>query len=225
MENLHDQVNQYFNFAAPSATTVMTPVFGLGSMLLILLGLYRLIRTRDTTRSYLIIIWIVCLIPALLLNPRFTSIVFVPAVLLLAAGLTSLIGYWYRLFPLNPYARVAGLLPIGMLVFTLIITGVDRFAYGYHYSPDIATNFSRDVDLLPKGQQTLVVGAMEQPFWQAIAKYRGMLTVTRSADADNVLATQSGRAAVPDNYTISNIITNPYSQNSDRYYRYQNQSQ
>ncbi len=48
--------------------------------------------------------------PVILINPIFTSVTFVPIVLLLAAGLTSLIGYWYRLFPRNPYARVAGLI-------------------------------------------------------------------------------------------------------------------
>jgi 4-amino-4-deoxy-L-arabinose transferase-like glycosyltransferase len=221
MVNVQEQVHQYFNFASPSATTIMTPVFGLGTMLLILIGLYRLIRTRDTTRSYLVIIWIVCLIPALLMNPRFTSVVFLPAVLLLAAGLTSLISYWYRLFPLNPYARVAGLLPIGMLVFALILTGVDRFAYGYHYSPNIASNFSRDVDLLPKGKQTVLVSADERPLYDALAKYRADLTITQSATADTLIATRAARMNVPMDYAVTRIVTNPYAQDADRFYQYQ----
>jgi len=61
-------LKQYFLFWEPSATELMTPVFGLGSALLIVLGIYRLIRTRETTRSYLIIFWFICLIPVLLLN-------------------------------------------------------------------------------------------------------------------------------------------------------------
>jgi len=221
LKNSTDQVNQYFNFATPSATTVMTPVFGLGTMLLIFLGLYRLIRTRETTRSYLIIIWITCLIPALLLNPRFTSVVFLPAVLLLAAGLTSLISYWYRLFPLNPYARVAGLIPIGILVLALIITGIDRFAYGYHYSPNIASEFSKDLDLLPKGEQTILVSSTEKPFYDALATYRDGLTVTQAATGTEILTTREGRVSIPDSYVITEIITNPYSMDSDRFYRYQ----
>lgn len=221
MQNIQTQVAQYFFFAAPSATTVMTPVFGLGTMLLIGLGFWRLWRTRETTRSYLIIIWIVCLLPALLLNPRFTSIVFLPAVLLLAAGLTSLISYWYRLFPLNPYARVAGLLPIGILVFTLILTGVDRFAYGYHYSPNIASNFSRDLDLLPKGDQTLIVSASEAPFYQAVAHYNQDLTVVEKTDATEFLTTREGRSLAPDGYRVTEIITNPFNNEADRFYRYQ----
>lgn len=225
LQNLRDQVNQYFNFALPSATTVMTPVFGLGTMLLILLGLYRLIRTRETTRSYLIIIWIICLIPALLLNPRFTSVVFLPAVLLLAAGITSLISYWYRLFPLNPYARIAGLLPIAMLVFTLIVTGVDRFAYGYHYSPNIASNFSRDLDLLPKGKQTIVVSANEKEFYTALTTYRKELTVADQVTQDTIIATREARTQVPGNYTVTEIITNPYQAEADRFYRYQKNDQ
>ncbi|HRQ86905.1 MAG TPA: hypothetical protein PLY16_02230, partial [Candidatus Saccharibacteria bacterium] len=69
--------------------------------------------------------------PVLLLNPSFTTVSFLPSVLMLAAGLTSLIGYWYRLFPLNPYARVAGLIPIVVLVGTLIFSGLERYFYGY----------------------------------------------------------------------------------------------
>jgi hypothetical protein len=218
--NIMTLVRQFFLFWEPSNTTLMTPVFGLGSLLIIGLGLYRLIRTRDTTRSYLIIIWVLCLVPVLILNPQFTSVTFVPSVLLFAAGLTSLIAYWYRLFPLNPYARIAGLIPIIVLVVVLIGSGLDRYMYGYHYAPSTAVNFSKDLKLIPKDTKQLVVSGDELPFFTAVAHHRAGLTVTTIPDTDQFVATKAAHTSVLTSYKITRIITTTYSQDSDRLYVY-----
>jgi hypothetical protein len=213
-------LKQFFLFWEPSTTTLMTPVFGFGSILIICLGIYRLILTRDTTRSYLIIIWILCLIPILLINPTFTSVTFVPSVLLLAAGLTSLITYWYRLFPLNPYARIAGLIPIIILVITLIGSGMDRYIYGYHYSPSTAVNFSNDLKLIPKDTKHLVVSTDELAFYQAVAHHRLGLDVTTTAQSNQLVATRAAHGTISTPYQITRIITTTYSNDSDRLYVY-----
>lgn len=210
-------LEQYLLFWQPSTSTLMTPVFGLGSAILIGLGLYRLIRTRETTRSYLIIFWMLCLIPVLLVNPSFTSVTFVPSMLMLAAGLTSLIGYWYRLFPLNPYARITGLIPIAVLVGALIVTGLARYIYGYHYSPEVAPLFSNDITLLPKNTQQLVVTKDEKPFFSAIAKYRTQLTVVSTPTETNVTVTRDARSSVK-GFEVTRVITNAHSDNADRFY-------
>lgn len=215
------QLRQYFIFWEPSATTLLTPVFGLGTLLLIGLGLYRLFKTRETTRSYLIITWIVALIPILVLNPSITSIVFIPAVLLLAAGLTSLIDYWYRLFPRNPYARIAGLIPLIVLVATLIGAGIDRYVYGYHYSPSIASNFSQDLGLLPKSKVQLVVSDDQTSFYRAVASYRPSLNVVTVPTESKILVTNKARPTIPADYRITRIITNTYANDGDRFYEYQ----
>jgi len=218
-------LKQFFLFWEPSTTTLMTPVFGLGSILIIFLGIYRLILTRDTTRSYLIILWILCLIPVQLINPLFTSVTFVPSVLLLAAGLTSLITYWYRLFPLNPYARIAGLIPIVILVVTLIGSGLDRYIYGYHYSPSTAVNFSNDLKLIPKDTKNLVVGEDELAFYQAVSHHRDSLTVSTTPKSDAFVATRKARASITPGYDIVKITTTTYSNDSDRLYTYKKSSQ
>lgn len=221
MQNLTTLGQQYFSFWTPSTTTLMTPVFGLGSVLIIGLGLYRLIRTRETTRSYLIIFWIICLLPILIIDPRYTSVVFVPAVLLLAAGLTSLVYYWYRLFPLNPYARIAGLIPLTILVMTLIGSGIDRYIYGYHYDPNTATNFSRDLALLPKDTTQLVVSEAQQPFFTAVSKYRDNLTVSTTAPTTDAFTTTRDAKQDTDDYEVTQIITTTYRNEADRLYVYQ----
>jgi len=192
--------------------------------LIIAIGLYRLVLTRDTTRSYLVIIWILCLLPVLLINPKYTSVVFVPAVLLLAAGLTSMIAYWYRLFPLNPYARIAGLLPLIVLVITLVGSGLDRYVYGYHYSPTTAVNFSRDLKLIPSDTKQLVVSKDELPFYQVVANHRDGLVVTTAPTDDTFTATRAARGTV-NGYDIDRIITTTYAKDSDRLYIYKKTAQ
>jgi hypothetical protein len=218
--NVLTLLRQFFLFWEPSTTTLMTPVFGLGSILIIALGVYRLILTRETTRSYLIILWIVCLIPVLLVNPQFTSVTFIPSVLLLAAGLTSLIGYWYRLFPLNPYARIAGLIPIVILVVVLIGSGLDRYIYGYHYAPSTAVNFSNDLKLIPHDTKHLVVSNDELAFYTAVSHHRTSMAVTTRPDSQQFVATRDARTSVDPTYKITRIITTTYTNNSDRLYIY-----
>ncbi|MFZ1302195.1 MAG: glycosyltransferase family 39 protein [Candidatus Microsaccharimonas sp.] len=217
--NIQTVVWQYFVFWEPNVGTLMTPVFGLGSAILILLGAYRIIRTRETTRSYLIIIWIICLTPVLLFNPTFTSVTFVPSMLLLAAGLTSLIGYWYRLFPFNPYARITGLIPLIILVFALSISGLARYVYGYHYSPNQASLFSKDLALLPKDTRELIVSNDERAFYTAVAKYRDDLKIVELPSGNTFVMTRTARTNF-DNYQIYRIITNGYTNESDRLYVY-----
>lgn len=215
--NMITVAKQYFLFWTPSSTTVMTPVFGLGSAILIALGMYRLIRTRETTRSYLIIFWIICILPILLINPNFMSVMFVPSVLVLAAGLTSLISYWYRLFPLNPYARIVGLIPIIILVSALVVSGLSRYVYGYHYSPEVAPLFSKDLALIPEDTKRIVVSESEQPFYTAVAKYRNDLQVSTKPGGDIFIVTNEARDEFK-GYTIQRILTNDNKNDADRLY-------
>jgi len=216
-ENIIALLRQYFLFWKPSTTVDMTPFFGFGSALLILLGLYRLVRTRETTRSYLIIFWLVCLIPALLFNPSFTSVTFVPSVMMLAAGLTSLISYWYRLFPRNPYARIAGLFPIVILVGALITTGLMRYIYGYHYNPSVVPLFSQDLRLLPSDTTQLVVSNEERAFYEAVAQYHTNLKVTVAPTADTFAVSREARREF-DGYSIERIIVGDGLRDADRFY-------
>ncbi len=221
-QNLHMLYRLYLDFWHSSSTVLMTPVFGLGSTLLILAGLYLLVRTRSSTQSYLIIIWVVCLIPVQLLNPGFTTVTFVPAVLLMALGIDELISYWYRLFPRNPYARIAGLIPLTVLVIALISSGLVRYVDGYHYNPETSRNFSKDLLLLPKSTKQLVVASDEQPFWQVVAKYRPGLSIVGLPSASDFTMTRAARYTVPLNgpYVIQRIVTNSFSADADRFYIY-----
>lgn len=221
LTNLSTLGHQYFDFWHPTTSTITTPVFGLGAVLLMGVGLYQLIRTRDTTQSYLLVIWVICLIPVLIFNSSYTTVTFLPAVLLLAFGLRELIGYWYRLFPRNPYARVAGLISLGVLVLTLVTSGLSRYIEGYYYSPQTASTFSHDLALLPEDTTTLVVAPSEQTFWQAIAHYRHTLQVTTKPIGNIYTVTHAAYQSLPpDPSAITRIITTDTRENGDRFYLY-----
>lgn len=221
-QNLLTLFHQYLDFWHSSSTTLMTPVFSLGSTLLVLIGIYQLIRTRTSTQSYLIIIWVICLIPVQLLNPNFTTVTFIPAVLLMALGMNELISYWYHLFPRNPYARVAGLIPLAVLIVALVGSGLMRYVDGYHYNPETSRNFSKDLLLLPSDTQQLVVTGEEQPFWQTVAKYRPGLVVTVTPSNGDFTMTHDAhqKAAVAGTYVVKRIVTNSFSADADRFYIY-----
>lgn len=221
IENIGQLASQYVLLWEPVAGTVMTPIFGLGTLLLIGIGIIRLFQTRATTRSYLIMSWLVLLTPVILISPDFVNVMFVPVVMLLAMGLTSLITYWYRLFPFNPYARVAGLIPLIVLVGALMISGIDRYFYGYYYSPSIVRSFNKDLQLLPADTTVLKVSQDERAFFSAVAKYRDDLTVTTETPASTSFVTTREARINNKDYAITAITTNRYSRDADRYYTYQ----
>jgi hypothetical protein len=223
-------LTQYIDFASPSSTSLMTPVYGLTSMLLILIGIYRLATTKYTARSYIISIWIILLIPVLLINPMYVSVTFVPVMLLMAMGITILFRQWYRLFPRNPYARIAGLIPLSVLLLSMVFSGIDRYNYGYHYDPHTVNNFSPDLKTFDRfiisshsGMVIVLASKQEVPFYQAIASHRHDLQVRQSSSelpiGQTVVVTHDARQDTHFG-APAQIITNSQSHDSDRFYIY-----
>lgn len=233
------QINQqYFNFVSPQSGALMTPVLGLGSFMLILLGIWQLVKTRYTARSYTLTAWVILLIPVLCINPDYASVVFVPLLLLLASGLNFLLRSWYGIFPRNPYARVAGLLPLIILVAGLVISGVNRYVYGYHYDPETAKSFSRDLTLFNyevKGEYAtvLVVTEKERPFYDAVSHFTDASPLnTGQKVVILTLPPQQGEFAATHNAhkmisgaEVTRIVTTGYSTDSDRFYIYKKAAQ
>jgi hypothetical protein len=219
--NLAQLGQQFFGFVHPGGSVLMTPVFGLGSAMLIALGLVHTIRTSFTAKSYILFIWIVLLFIAIVLKPSFTTVTFLPLVLLLTTGILALMNYWYRLFPRNPYARIGGLIPIVILVVALVASGLDRYIYGYHYDPSIASNFSHDLSLLPKNTRQLVVAPSEYDFYNVLADHNKTLSVTLSPSLSEFTATHNANTLFQ-GYSLQRIITSQSTTDSDRFYIYKN---
>ena len=228
--NALELLNNYFNFLTPVHGVYMAPLYGVGSMALILLGVFRLFTATYTARSYIITAWTFLLIPVVLFNPSAIGVTFIPALLLMAMGVASLISMWYSLFPRNPYARVVGLVPLIILMGGMLGTSVDRYVNGYTYNPELASQFSRDVTLLNRRLAmnanqpvTLVVSREEQAFYTVVAKYRPQLTVTTELPSASMPPTVIvSRAAYTPQKDLepTRIVTGPSTDNSDRFYIY-----
>jgi 4-amino-4-deoxy-L-arabinose transferase-like glycosyltransferase len=225
--NLKVIFQQYLDFIHPESGNLMTPVLGLGSMALILIGIWQLFTIRYTARSYTLTAWIIMLIPLLIINPTFTSVTFVPLLLLLASGLGYLLRAWYDMFPINPYARFVGVIPLTILVAGLVFTGLGRYFDGYRYDPATAMSFSHDLtlfnsDVKGKNSTHIVVTKAEYPFYQAISRYsphEHIVVLTKApvtkGDYAATKAAHTSIKALP-----AKIITTQDSQNSDRFYLY-----
>lgn len=231
-ENAMQLMHQYFDFISPSSGMLMTPVYGLGSMVLIVLGIIRLVTTKYTARSYLISAWVILLLPVLLINPSFTSVTFVPILLLMAMGVNALLGNWYQLFPLNPYARIAGLVPLAVLIGGMVLSGVDRYTYGYTYDPNTAGNFSKDLRLLnntlakkDRGNTVIVTDKTETAFYSVVAHYQKDTAILLPKQAPKgapktIIYSHAAYKTVKPTTVPSQIVTDSAGQNGDRFYIY-----
>lgn len=222
-------LRQYFDFISPSNGPLILPVYGLGSMIFIGLGILHLFTTKYTARSYIIIAWVVLLAPILVFNPHLTSATFVPALLLMAMGIYTMLRSWYRLFPRNPYARIAGLIPLAVLIGGMVLSGVSRYTYGYLYDPSTVNYFSKDLRIInrhlkkPDQKPTaLIVTKQEEAFYQAVAKRKKNVTVNPASTSPTnttIVSHDAYVAAKPDRVP-SLILTDGRSQNGDRFYVY-----
>lgn len=225
----------YASFASPISGATITPVYGLGLVLLIGLGLYRLISAKYTAKSYIISFWLVLLVPLVCLNPSFVSITFIPVVLLIALAVDYLIRSWYRLFPRNPYARVFGLLPLGVLVVGLVVSSVDRYVYGLHYDTGVYQAYSYDLPILSKKLRNLdkddtvllVVAPENAAFYQSFARHQDYVkqldVTTNPAEANRAPIAIVERAAKPKSDKIpSEILVTRTADHADRFYLYKN---
>lgn len=237
-ENAKDLFQQYVGVYSPDNGLTLQPVYSLGILLLIGLGLYQMFTTKYTTKSYIISFWLILLLPFVVLNPSMVSITFVPVVLLMALGLDYLIRSWYRLFPRNPYARVFGLLPLGVLVVGIVFSNVNRYAYGFHYDKDAYIDYNYDLPLLTNelkrlpddSQVVLVTSVFEKPFFAAFARHQDyveQLIVKASAhrlpgDTDLTMATLAAKRKIQT--PVAGIVAFKTAENADRFYLYKNTS-
>jgi hypothetical protein len=218
-KNLSILGSEYLGFNQPGGALYMTPVFELGSIILILIGAYQTFKTRVTAKSYIISLSVVCLIPVAILNPTLMTVTLLPLVILLAAGLRKLLSQWYSLFPFNPYARIGGLIPMVILASVLIISGVNRYVYTYLYSPTIAVNFSRDLALIPKDTKKIVVAVSELEFYNVLAKHNKNIVIDTVYSGDNFITTRLAKSNTY-GYSIQRIITDSKKENGARFYLY-----
>ncbi len=239
VDNLKTLALDLFGFASQSDTCMMRPLYSLSLLLLIGVGIYKLLTYKYTARSYATLTLGLVLVPLIILNPQHVTHLFPLACLMIAMGIATLITNWYKLFPRNPYARVAGLIPLSILVLGIIYGGVTRYMDDYSYSPNILSHYSNDLRLMQrevsranatKQPVQFVPSVDELPFYALVAHYNKDFTVTPGSAATlppakgEIIYSHAGYAAYHPQAEIATIVTNRMANASDRFYIYKSQA-
>ena len=234
-DNLVQLFFDLFGFASQTNTYFLRPIYSLGLLLLVGVGLYKLFTYKYTARSYIVLTLGLILVPLILFNPRHVTHLFPLVCLMVALGLATLITDWYKLFPRNPYARVAGLIPLSILVLGVVYSGVTRYMNAYLYSPDVLRHYTNDLRLIDREVQqskalkrpvVLVASRNEVPFYSLVAHYSKSFSITsdpattQTPSPGDVLYTHDAYKASKPSREPTTIITSRMSSNSDRLYIY-----
>jgi 4-amino-4-deoxy-L-arabinose transferase-like glycosyltransferase len=225
LNNLKEIGNNFFIFTTSGSSSVLNPVIGLGSLVIIVLGIYNQIKNHQSSISYILGVNLVFCIPLILLSVKGFQDTYLPiAILLLSSGIDCLLNSWYKLFPKNPYARTLGLVLTLLLVSSITITNLTTYVYSYLYNPVLANQFSEDLNILPKDVKTILVSDNEYDFYKLLGKYNGYNVSTSISDLGFntkkfIATTKYHRDFV--GYDITRIITNDRINHSNRFYVYQ----
>lgn len=220
-----------FGFFSPSNGYLLKPLYPISGIILIGVGAYRFLTIKYTARSYAIFLLGLFTIPLIAINPNHITDLYPLAILVTAMGIQTLISSWYRLFPRNPYARAAGLLPITVFVVGMVFTGTFRYISNYSYNPNVLDSYSNDLRLLDhtlsaqnalKTTTHLVTTASQQPFYGLVAHYDKRFSVETSYNSNDTIVVVTHDAYHKDTpkAPIDTIITNRKSANADRFYIY-----
>ncbi|AGL62633.1 conserved membrane protein of unknown function [Candidatus Saccharimonas aalborgensis] len=222
-------------FASQSTGALVRPLYSLSIVLLAGIGLYKLITYKYTARSYITMVWGALLIPLIILNPERVTETFPLAALLMSLGIATLISDWYKLFPRNPYARVAGLIPLTIVIIGIMSLSVLRYIGNYQYNSSILSFYSKDLTLLQRqltnlkstsSNTILYAGPSEAAFYTLVAHYDKRFSVDRSFTASNqiVIVAHDARTHIPPRTELKEIVTNSRATDGNRFYIYQTPS-
>lgn len=163
----------------------VTPLISFGQIALAVFGVIKLISDRKSSRAIFTLITAGITFIISLFMPAMSFLMFVPWVFLMAFGMLFVIDYWYDMFPLNPYARTLGFIPIGILVIALMMT--DRASYLNANFYDARVINSRDsvfeatrqqLNSLAAHEINLVAPKKEMDFYKLFEKTYPTVTVT-----------------------------------------------
>ncbi|MCL1839421.1 glycosyltransferase family 39 protein [Candidatus Saccharibacteria bacterium] len=225
IDNVINAFTPFFSFSAAIESDFLSPLFGLATVTLIIIGIIASMRVLFTSRNTAVSLLVIFAIIISGLNPSAAVIIFIPAAILVAVGLESVLEKWYSLFPTNPYARVFGIFPVAAFVAIIVISGFIYTVFGYHYSPNVAKQFNNDISLinkdLPFGTTLLVPkDTLEYDFYK-ILETDGRLTVSSVLpDRTSNCIASLGHWGEEVDLKLTTIITSSKSQNSDRLYIY-----
>ena len=224
MDNLAGAFVPFFSFGSAYESVFLSPLFGLATVALLLVGILASMNKMFTSRNTVVSLLVLFAILGSGLDPNVAVVIVVPVAVLVAAGIESIINKWYSLFPENPYAQVVGMLPMTIFTMIIIISSLSHFVFGYHYTPAVARQFNDDLTLikenLPAGAVLLVEAGSEYDFYSALSGELGLTVMSDWPERTDLTVATLGKWPNAVDLPLSKIVTSQKSQDSDRLYIY-----
>lgn len=224
VQNIRDAFMPFFSFALAYDSVYLAPLFGLGTVALIIIGALASIDRLFTSKNIatLILIGFSVLISGLSKNAAVAIVV--PVAILTADAIESLITRWHSLFPNNPYAHIIGAFPIVIIIGMMLSSGLSHYLQGYHYTPRVTKNFSSDIEIINANLESgdiLIIGENDsESFYRLFEKYKSINVVYDVPENYDTRIAVLGNKLDDDNLELSHIATSSNSRNSDRLYIY-----
>lgn len=220
--NLGTGLSPVFQWFGESNNIFLAPLISLPVLALLLVGLFSTTKGFFASRNSIASALIVFTIIITGFNPTSVIFVILPLSILTAHGLKYLLEKWYGLFPENPYARIAALVPLTILFGLIIVPGLLQYIYGYHYNSTVASQFDYSLDIIHKNLDGGTLIANDNYDFFKILEDSTEIAVVRSVEEAETDSVAMLRAQMDDasNYTLTEIITSPMKEDSDIIYLY-----
>lgn len=219
--NIAMGVTPVFLWDGSLESVFMTPLVGLPTLALALVGLFSTTKGFFASRNMIASLLFLFTILITGFNPDAVIFLILPLAILIAHGLKYLLEKWYGLFPENPYARIAAIVPLAVLFTAIILPSLLQYVYGYRYNPNVVGQFSQELSIIRKNlkDETLLVDPDNYIFYKILEDSTDIIV---DCDYDEMPArlASMNESIEDENYTLERIITSPMRENSDIIYLY-----
>ncbi len=200
----------------------LSPLMSIPTLALALIGLFSTTKGFFASRNSIASLLLIFTVIITGFSPNAIIFFILPFAILIAHGIKYLLEKWYGLFPENPYARIAGILPLGILFGIMLIPSLLQYVHGYQYNPVVNSEFSRDLAVIRENltEETLVVGD-NYDFYKILEDSSGLKVVSDpSENTGGSIAALHTKLDLPKNYKLDRIFTSSLKEKSDIIYLY-----
>ena len=230
--NLKQAFLPFFTWHGVIESIFLAPQISLPATFIAIIGLVSTFKGFFASRNSIAIFLIIFTILISGFHTDYAVLLILPFTILIAHGLRYIIYKWYNLFPENPYAKLFGVIPITIFLFTMIISDLSHFISGYRYAAPVANQFNSDLSMVlthAKAGDYLLLDENDDFSKLLIAAntikpiFRDSLNYYITTDVSSLPKNSKIYTIGKTNHTqleLQKVYTSSKSQNSDRLYLY-----
>lgn len=232
LSNLKQAFLPFFTWHGVIESIFLAPQISLPATLIAVIGLVSTFKGFFASRNSIAIFLIIFTILISGFHTDYAVLLILPFTILIAHGLRYIIYKWYNLFPENPYAKLFGVIPIAIFLFTMITSDLSHFISGYRYAAPVANQFSNDLTLVLDHLQpdNYLLLDQEDDFSKLLVAANTVKPIFKQSLNYHIVTSLNNLPKSAQFYTMAKhtdgqlelqkIYTSSKSQNSDRLYLY-----